>query len=218
MLPDKPQIFKVRFIEKEMESIIEALDSPIEEKLAYHAIKYISDDTELISQFGIKTICGEFRVDFIIRDNKGLCVAIECDGRNFHDEHRDEWRDAMILGDSDISAILRFKGADIQYHIKDLLYLTAKAYPQFFSERGRINLEKLASSVTKNFIFEPSKTQWRITFSDSKTNQIHWILVEHRHRIIPQGKRQFWQTAYKYAQSINGGNLDYVIAKYQKKI
>ncbi len=193
---------------------IDLCESPIEELFAYNVCKYLSEDSQLKPQVSIPTLCGSFRLDFMISNISGLNIGVECDGKDFHDARRDEWRDAMILGDnSDIQGILRFRGVDIKYRINDLLFLTSKIYPLLFSERGKANLKILASNEVKRDVFSSTETFLRVRYSDGE-NENHCLLVEHRHKNIPKGKRQFWQAAYSFAKSNGGGDIDSIVSNY----
>ena len=46
------------------------------------------DEDELVPQKDVKTICGNFILDFRIQDETGYRVGIECDGKEFHEESR----------------------------------------------------------------------------------------------------------------------------------
>ena len=120
-------------------------DSPIEDILAYNVVKYIRADARLQPQVEAPTPAGTFRLDFVFRAD-GVSVALECDGEEFHDPWRDEWRDALILGSRDLDDILRIPGKAISGRMNICLLHIAEWFPVFFSERGRANIETLARS------------------------------------------------------------------------
>lgn len=188
-------------------------DSPIEDAFALHYARYSSDVVELISQYRTDTLCGRFIVDFVIEDENGYRIGIECDGKEFHDDSRDEWRDAMILGEGHLDVIYRLRGGDIRYCIEDVLYLLAELEPSIFGSRAVANLKVLASSeiqqLQKNRQLDSFFIQYR-NGGDAGT-----LRVEARRRVVPLGQRRFWQTAYEYAVSRGGGRLDAVIEKYR---
>ena len=137
-------------------------ESPIEDTLAWFLVKYLSLDVSLNKQYKVRTICGEFRVDFAAVAKIGRYrVGYECDGRNYHDEWRDEWRDAMILGDGLLDSIVRFRGSDITFHVNDVLYVASCWDPVMFPERGTTNLCFLASSEAKaSAVIHDTYTAW----------------------------------------------------------
>ncbi len=190
-------------------------DSPIEDLFAYNAIKYLADDVELTTQVPINTICGRFVLDFVAVSPTAGKIAIECDGKEFHEESRDEWRDAMILGCGFVDVIYRLRGSDIHYHIEDLLYLISRRDPNVISERGAINLASLATAEAKSFIAKGQHNEIHCIQYSSADGEQGRLRMEVRRTAIPAGQRRFWQAAYAYAQSIGGGKLDDVIASYR---
>jgi hypothetical protein len=124
-------------------------DSPIEDALAYPLVKYLDPDVSFSKQHRIRTFCASFRVDFYIAHNSRR-IAIECDGKKFHNSTRDLVRDTLILGSGAVETIFRVQGKDAYYRPEDCLYLIAQYCPEFFSERGRANLETLASPEAKS--------------------------------------------------------------------
>jgi len=135
-----------------MEAVIERLsgyespyDSPLEAQLAYFLPKYIEEDAKFFKQYQVETPRGMFRLDFLVDSSKGK-FGFECDGKDFHEFHRDMFRDALILGSSDIISIHRITGADIHNRLDDALFAISKVEPDAFSERGRKNLWTLSTS------------------------------------------------------------------------
>ncbi len=123
-------------------------DSPIEDEFALNVVKYLDDTAVLHAQVPINTRAGRLRSDFVIEKGP-LRVAVECDGKEFHDAYNDQWRDALILGTGRIDAIYRLRGKDIKKHVDDALFIIQDAYPKLFSERGLINLRNLRSDALR---------------------------------------------------------------------
>jgi very-short-patch-repair endonuclease len=191
-------------------------DSPIEDKFAYHATKYLLQDLQFHTQYEVITICGKFVVDFVAISPSGKKIGIECDGKDFHNKARDEWRDAMIMGDDRLDSIYRLRGVDLTYFMNDVLYILSRCEPDLFSQRGHLNIETLASTEIQDIKVEKNQTTFYIQMKDDETDQISHILIERRHKNIPKGKQQFWQNLYAFAKSQNGGILDEIIATYKK--
>lgn len=192
-------------------------DSPLEDDFAYHITKYLEPTISLIPQHEVKTICGTFRLDFMA-EAAGVKIGFECDGKDFHDESRDEWRDAMILGSKKVDAIYRMRGSDLYYHIDDILYFISKWNPEIFSQRGLLNLQALASDAVRTNSEEYSKCVAFIRYQEDE-NQAPIDIIVRKLFIDKNGWRRFLQTAYDFAVSVGGGKLDNVISKYraQKK-
>lgn len=121
-------------------------DSPIEDDLAREIVKHLRPSVTWAPQFWVTTICGRFRLDFYLNSG-GKKIGFECDGRDFHQKSwwKDLWRDQLILGSGSVDVIYRFRGCDIFHHLYDCIYLTSLWDPEGFTERGRLNLETLAS-------------------------------------------------------------------------
>lgn len=110
-------------------------ESPIEQFFLNHLEKYLSPEIEIIVQFPIKTISGNFRADIALKKDKKI-VVIECDGKEFHtnekDSWYDEWRDTLILFQKRVDTIYRIKGVDIYNNINSLIYLIYSYEHDFF--------------------------------------------------------------------------------------
>jgi very-short-patch-repair endonuclease len=114
-------------------------DSPIENIFAYHIIKHLGEGAQFDRQVEIDTQCGTFRIDFVCTSG-GRTVGFECDGQEYHEEARDRWRDALIMGTGRVNAIYRIAGRNIHYHIDQALYLISLYESMIFNERGLTNL------------------------------------------------------------------------------
>jgi len=190
--------------------------SPLENDFAYQVVKHLDVAVDLQAQYHVETICGLFIVDFVAVSSSGRHVGFECDGKEFHNASRDEWRDAMILGSEELDAIYRLRGADIIHQLDNILFLLSRCETELFSERGRRNLISLAHPEVRDFEINPEETNIYVAFGDEEFSPINRIHLARRHREIPAGRRQFWQTAYQFAANIGGGSLDAVIAEYRR--
>jgi len=208
-------------------------DSEIEDIFAWNFIKYCTKKINFLPQYEVQTTISMFRLDFVI-ELDGIKVGIECDGRDFHDEWRDEWRDAIILGGSDIEAIFRFTGTDIFKCIEVCIYVISVAYPQFFSKKGRDNLEQLycASSIDgtydehlrRNIVdcfdcinFSINDHTRDLVFYDSNGNTVP---ARHHVKIIYESKKypQHWNYLLEFAQREKHiKTLDELIAVYTQQ-
>lgn len=121
------------------------VESPIEQIFLNHLIKYLSNETQIIVQFPIKTISGNFRADVALRNNNKV-ILIECDGEEFHTKEKnewyDEWRDTLILFQKRAETIYRIKGTDIYNNINSLISLIYHYEREFFNEEYSVRLPK----------------------------------------------------------------------------
>lgn len=173
-------------------------NSPIEESFAWNFTKYANPNVDIRKQELISTTHGKFFLDFAVEDQQGHIIGIECDGKEFHEPYRDEWRDAIILGAGHISEIVRIRGADIYYNIIDALYVLLIWFPSFFSESGIINLTFLASDYIKRSqgsIKDSLSAFTRLLLEDGS---VQGSLVTRR-TIPAGGRRQFWTEMAAFA-------------------
>lgn len=80
---------------------------------------------------------GHFRFDFVLTSPSGTKLAIECDGAQFHDSWRDEYRDAVTLGSGCADEVWRFTGATIHKWPWVCVYLLTLEHPEAFRRRLR---------------------------------------------------------------------------------
>lgn len=165
-------------------------------------------------QWEIRTICGQFRIDFVL-EAPGLKVGVECDGAEYHDFTRDEWRDAMILGTDEIDFMYRLRGRDIQRHIEDVLFLISRNHPALFSQRGLVNLASLASDGAQQYRPDIPPSLLVVRYRDQDGNVYDSLEIDVRQRCVPHGMRQMWQTYFNRAKSKPGSTLDQLIEAYK---
>ncbi len=194
-------------------------DSPLERLFAHHLVKYVHDEADLRKQVPISTICGTFRLDFVLQ--RGIKrVVFECDGRDFHDPIRDEWRDGMILGAEAVDVIYRFRGSDLTYHLNDCLFVISRWEPDIFSPRGLLQLEALASDEVRNYVenVQPEQHTWhQITYHkqpESKYSDPLFISITRNSRHDPLELHIAWRNKFNFAKSRGGGTLDEVMAEW----
>lgn len=188
-------------------------DSPIEDIFARNYVTYAADNLTFTPQVRVNTLCGVFVLDFLIEDELGYRVGIECDGKNFHDASRDEWRDAMLLGEQHVDVIYRVRGNDIVYYIEDILYMLAKLEPSLFKPHATHNLDVLASVEAQQMPKSRHSESYICAYNNDE--DIGFLHLSARRHAMPVSERRFWQAAYNYALSVGGGKLDDVIAHYR---
>lgn len=190
-------------------------DSPIEDAFAKTYAPWAAENVTFTPQVKTETLCGNFILDFLITTSSGYRVAIECDGRDFHESSRDEWRDAMILGSNHTDAIYRLRGEDINFRLDDIMYILSSLEPAIFDARALPRFKAIASPQLLEMKLEVSVDNYITSFD--RAYDKGFIHVEARRQIIPKGQRRFWKTAYNFALKVGGGQLDDVIALYRSK-
>jgi hypothetical protein len=201
-------------------------DSPIEDIFAWGLGKYMNPNLILDKQIEVNTSWGTFILDFVV-ECESQRIAFECDGKDFHDVERDEWRDALILGEGHVDTIYRLRGTDLVHHAEDCLFVISRLEPKIFSDRGRANLEMLASisikeSLDRKLDFDKNlaKGSRLMVFDYSPESGSFFppficILRETRH--IPEGEISTWESQYIYALENKGLSLDDLMEEYLKQ-
>lgn len=191
-------------------------DSPIEETFAWNAIKYVRPDTSLHKQYDISTKRGGFRLDFVLERN-GRRVAFECDGKEFHDAYRDEWRDAITLGEGHVEVVYRLRGRDIHFHISEILYVVAHWESDLFTEAGRLNLSSLNYSSALELSVEAGPTSRLLQFVCDGDQETHGHDYGYQCRHIDMERRtkhdRVMQRHYARSLALGPGDLDATIAR-----
>jgi hypothetical protein len=183
-------------------------DSPLEDLFAYNITKYLHDSVRLERQVEVKTICGVFRMDFVA-DCGAKRVAFECDGRDYHDGGRDEWRDAMILDTGSVDVIYRLRGSDLHTHLEDCLFAIRVMDRELFSERGLVNLETLASAEARKTV------GIRRELTTIRYHGLRLVWIFRRTRGGPEG---FREGLVEYAKAHGGGNLDGLMESWKEDL
>lgn len=192
-------------------------DSPLEDEFARNLVKYVGNLDTFGAQVPVQTIVGRFVIDFVAGVD-GEVIGLECDGKQFHDKARDEWRDAMILGSGLVTTMYRLRGGDLFYHMEDSLYAVSQRDPQLFSDRGLTNLSTLASAEARAYDYHSGADLMMICYPGTGHGRDPlFTAVERRSRKNPTGKRMFWESLYAFAVEHDGASLDQLIDRYRSQ-
>ncbi len=181
-------------------------DSPIEDPFAWAFAKHLDPTYDLLKQVEVDTFVGGFRLDFLAVSSRQK-VALECDGKEFHNYIRDMFRDSIIIGCTDIDSIYRFGGRDIWYHLDDALYTLTTREPELFSGRGRCNLKQLAAPGTRIY----DGTEFLINQGTSELPPL-WIRALRRNHPNP-----VWKRLFDYASAHRNLSLDEIIQRSEEE-
>lgn len=197
-------------------------DSPLERQFARDLVPYLHPDTELETQVSVDTMCGRFRLDLVAHHGSSK-VAFECDGKEYHDEGRDEWRDAMILGANAVDVIYRFRGRDLTYYVEDCLFLASQWEPDIFGPTGCLKLRNLASQQALNYVEHctgDSHTFHLVSYATYTALDYlspRHIFVVRNSVHVPSGVNPFWKALFQFAEERHGGNLDDLIKQWRER-
>lgn len=148
----------------------EPYESPIEQRFAWDAWKRLRPEVALEKQVWVQTHCGNFRLDFVARTPGNRRVGIECDGKNFHDRRRDEWRDALVLSTGACDVIYRLRGKDIWARPSDVLYVLTQLERELFSDSGLTTAATLAARSVKEADLDPDADSFWIEYSEDEAD------------------------------------------------
>jgi hypothetical protein len=191
------------------------LDSPLEEMFIQQFEKFVNGNCEIIPQFKVKTDAGEFRIDFVIKLND-LKIGIECDGRKFHDEWKDEWRDSMILGSNGVDTIYRFRGMDLTTYLNECIHVLYENDQSIFCERyskiyiNLVDVKSFNMEFSKHLLHSETIIHHIETEDEfgRKTGRHHMIRVVRRNRNI---KEQYWNNLYEFSKHHPNSKIDELI-------
>jgi hypothetical protein len=139
------------------EALWEACESPIEMRFldAYH--RYLHPDVKVYPQRKMVNPYTWFRLDFVLAKGSDR-IAIECDGKPFHNPVRDGLRDALILGSGLVQGVMRFPGWTLAYTAENCVCALARYFPGFFSGEGRVEASRLAEPHVRELLDPPVRS------------------------------------------------------------
>jgi hypothetical protein len=185
-------------------------ESELERIFDWNFEKYVEKGVTIQPQHECATMLGTFRLDFLIKGK--LKVGVELDGEEFHDEFRDECRDAIILGENHVDVIYRFKGKDIYHNTADMLHLMAKCDPWIFSDGGRANLKTLRCRRFEQMgEIDPEYDLHFLTVSFFENDEEKFRGTEASRRAVVSKHRQHWRYLYEDALATRPPNVDAMV-------
>jgi len=181
-------------------------ESPIEQMFLDEFRKFVADGVSFGQQITINTDWGNFRADFeAVADGKKY--IFECDGAEFHEEFRDEFRDALILGTGSADVIYRLPGSVVFRRCREALLEISRLDPELFSSRS---IEVLSHESIKNhrwFLqengFDPDYYPYYVG--------VGCLLMKRRSRVIEPGIHQHWPSLFSFAELHRGCRIDKLV-------
>lgn len=130
---------------------IRSVDRWLDDDFARELAKCLLPDVQFIPRLRVTTLLGEYSLDLHLR-LRGFGVGLICD-RSDGDlayGYDQLWRDAALIGTGAVQVIYRLRHCDIEARLSDILYIVARSDSALFSERGQINLARLASDQARS--------------------------------------------------------------------
>ena len=108
-------------------------ESPAEECLGERLRSAIDPTARFQTQVWVDTWVGPFRLDILLTDKNGRRIAVEVDGKEFHEPVRDHWRTVFIIGDRRANVVYRVPARDLKINLVGVLAGLAALEPLCFS-------------------------------------------------------------------------------------
>ena len=140
-------------------------ERPLEDEFAWHLVKYLNPITGLRYQVPVETPCANVWVDFVVEHgSRRIGFELGPLDEAAAEDDQERLRDALVLGAGALDVLYRFRAADLLYRPHDALHLAARWDRTLFSERGRINLQTLASPEARACHPRPHETVARVAY------------------------------------------------------
>lgn len=124
----------IRDVLQRIPSLMEAYESPAEECLGERLRSAINPTARFQTQVWVDTWAGPFRLDMLLTDKNGRRIAVEVDGKEFHEPVRDHWRTVFIIGDRQADVVYRVPARDLKINLVGVLAGLAAVEPRCFSQ------------------------------------------------------------------------------------
>lgn len=193
-------------------------ESPIEADFASCCFKHLRPDVHVQKQVEVSTTHGGFRIDFVLSLG-GKRVAVECDGRDFHEDGRDEFRDAILLGEGHLETVYHFRGCDLVYYPDDCIWLMSAVDPHLFSERGRLHLdflqriEKVSQRFTNRLFIKGSFESYACWIrNENQPNHFFWAFRRNISMKSRNPRWPHWKALHTFACEHPRASLDELLS------
>jgi very-short-patch-repair endonuclease len=162
-------------------------ESPIEEDFLHCFYKVKAENVSINGQEICQTRLGNFRLDFVITTGSRK-IAIECDGKDYHDKERDKLRDEAILETGFVDTIYRIPGKGLWFFTNDVLDLLRIVEPTLFDERGNQLLDAILNDDSKR------EDSW---------NEDFYVRALSQRKLAEDGECELGEIEYKSPQYIS---------------
>lgn len=122
-------------------------ESPAEECLGERLRAAINAQTNLQTQVWVDTVGGRFRLDFLLIDNVGRRIAVEVDGKEFHEPVRDHWRTVFVIGEKQADVVYRVPASFLKINLVGVLAGLGALEPQCFNQSDISRWEEIVGST-----------------------------------------------------------------------
>lgn len=175
-------------------------DCPMHDEFAWHLVKYLKRGSGLRYQVqGPSVDRRRHPIDFVVEQGDWR-VGFMCGASDEGAAHDRRW-DALCVGQAAVDVLYRLRAEDVEQHLHDALLLVGKWDSALFSERGRINLNTLATPEARAACPMPTDTVAIVSYDEDRgTVGTKSLRVQRVSRSHPEG----WMPAYKRAREQAG--------------
>jgi len=124
----------IREVLERIPALIGAYESPAEECLGERLRSAINPTASYQTQVWVETTVSRFRLDIVLVDKTGRRIAVEVDGKEFHEPVRDHWRTVFIMGEGLADVVYRVPASDLKINLVGVLAGLASLEPLCFSK------------------------------------------------------------------------------------
>ncbi len=182
-------------------------DSPIETVFAESCFKFLSPTANVGKQIEVSTTHGKFRLDFLVSVNDRT-IAVECDGKDFHEGLHDELRDAILLGEGYCDTVYHFRGCDLVYYPYDCIWLMSVLDDGLFTQRGHLQLGKLRF-LALNISKEDIETKESFVLNIDPPARFLWVFRRSVYLTLKNPSLKYhWKVLYEFACKYPHASLD----------
>lgn len=135
------------WIDRYKQSVVTA-ESPIELQFQMAFTSWLADPNALQPQVELETRRGKFRADFLFKPYPQKTVIYECDGHDYHDPLRDDFRDAFILASKCADEVVRIPGSTIHSNLDRLIPLLLNSYRPLIKADRVAQLDKTDAELS----------------------------------------------------------------------
>jgi hypothetical protein len=169
-------------------------DDPVDDAFAWHLVKYLQRGSGLRYQVdGPLWEDHNLTIDFVV-EHKGRRVGFMCGASPEGTEH-DRRGDALRIGCGRVDVLYRLRADDIEQHLHDALLLVARWDADLFSDRGRLNLNTLATPEARTIQPRWNETIVTVCYDGGEGKSSAALRLQRLSQSHPDG----WMPAYEQA-------------------
>lgn len=117
--------------------VVNDYESPAEEILGERFRPLLDSATRFQTQVWVDAPRGPYRLDILLTDHRGRRIAIEVDGREFHNAIRDHWRTVFIITAKKADVVYRIQAPDLRANLGGVMAALIAVEPDCFNRASK---------------------------------------------------------------------------------